>query len=444
MRFFTVLHESNVPKLPTLPKVLPATRDGDIEALSSLLVRIGEIISLPVTSIYNDLLIEFSLESGYKARSSTVSGVDGYGSVSKLFLSALKAYDGDLALLENCTLSKWAAFLDPRAHGLLSNDLKWCPTCWKEDIENSISPYARLYWSLKDVQYCGVHHNRLSVKCAVCGSPQKVVPHIPLLTYCKSCGANLIETTVEISIETDEKNRSSWISSALRQLVRATNVDNQELSITDLSKSVKAISDEYFYGDIRRVALNFGVRSEGLVKWVSQTSKPTIYSLIDLCYRLEIPPVDLLSKDYCFSFLDKSAHGCQPTKFINKPQHMSSARKIELLFRLNQEIKKTDSWVGPKELATELGITFSTLQRVHPQQYKVLKSKHDKKRKKQVQIDQKDRIIRLEKSVKSLVNQRIPVSERHLRSLTEVKPSDLRRSEIKAHLIEILKELNED
>jgi hypothetical protein len=75
--------------------------------------------------------------------------------------------------------------------GLVCAKARWCPACFKEDVEQG-TPYARLLWTFATVTCCPKHRTRLVERCG-CGADDTRVPGMAkcLPNICVQCSCDL-------------------------------------------------------------------------------------------------------------------------------------------------------------------------------------------------------------------------------------------------------------
>lgn len=86
-----------------------------------------------------------------------------------------------------------------RSPRTFADNLRWCPICMREFMNNGETGYFKLLWHLQDVTHCPLHKVQLQDRCYRCKSLQNSMARRRNCTACISCGAPLgrWETTQE-------------------------------------------------------------------------------------------------------------------------------------------------------------------------------------------------------------------------------------------------------
>ncbi|MBX3727273.1 MAG: TniQ family protein [Xanthomonadales bacterium] len=166
---------------------------GDVECLSSYLIRLSTIHAAPATS-----LIRFALDQRYAKGAGSMGGI--FTSSSSRFVRpnqtteylvralahALGVADGHL---DQTTFLAFHGAL-ARSERTFAKTLRWCPDCMGLGASGK-PPYFRLVWQLQPVVHCTRHGALLRDACASCGAQQDGVRPRRDLSACVRCSASL-------------------------------------------------------------------------------------------------------------------------------------------------------------------------------------------------------------------------------------------------------------
>lgn len=167
---------------------------GDVECLSSYLIRLSTIHAAPATS-----LIRFALEQRYGDEAGRMTGI--FTSSSSRFVRPNQTTEYLVGALAHA-LGVPEGHLDQTTflalHGVLARSertfaksLRWCPDCMGAGASESTPPYFRLVWQLQPVVHCMRHSTLLRDACASCGGQQDGVRPRRDLSACVRCSAPL-------------------------------------------------------------------------------------------------------------------------------------------------------------------------------------------------------------------------------------------------------------
>jgi len=90
-----------------------------------------------------------------------------------------------------CTTFLAMEHLKSRSVDLFSDQVRWCPCCLLDDIENGRTTYFRLIWCFEEVEYCHHHNVKLEDGCPSCNRYQIGVRRSYDLSACRHCDESL-------------------------------------------------------------------------------------------------------------------------------------------------------------------------------------------------------------------------------------------------------------
>lgn len=271
------------------------------EALSSYVVRLARAHSvsplalctrelLPITDIkMGRTLANFSMKD-----SKTLNGLNKYATEATRGFQQLTGRND----LENCTLLPWKDILDRRAVGLLHPHPRWCPACFIDWRAKSIDPYWPLLWFLSPATQCPTHAKALEERCPHCGSHQPFIPKHNYLDYCSRCGESLGFLTVAVNPRKEfaGKSASRFASQAVAEMISnnplASTFATHERMTQRFHQLIRIVGS----GNPAEMHRQLGLRPKTTTSWWRDGERPHIESLLVICYRLNLSPVDFLAK----------------------------------------------------------------------------------------------------------------------------------------------------
>lgn len=169
---------------------------------------------------------------------------------------------------------------------------RWCAECWRHDLKHNRPLYSRLVWSIDVYEAC-IHHKRiLSMVCPHCSEFQYSYPTLPRAHVCDYCGLNLFEEDQDYMQPPSDK--SMWVSRAIHRLIERSCAVGLEISERALPDAIKNLAERFAGNKAVFLANGLNFRATTLRDWEAGLLKPSLPRLIDFCYRLDIPPDQLL------------------------------------------------------------------------------------------------------------------------------------------------------
>lgn len=308
------------------PSYLPFYRqtpyglDGpEIEAFTSYVTRLADRHSIPATVLLRHARCCHGETSGRTNESPPNSmhhSLNGYGPKAQDFARALAAATGIPDLIK-LTLIPWDGAFARNAQGLLGRHLAWCPRCWGEDLVIGRTPYVRLYWLVKCVARCHRHEINLQRVCPACLHPQRIMPVIPRVRICGSCGADMIEHNKQSSCETapgslcyaqgsgtgglrqptpavDDGARKNWYARNVADLIGHTCAAGYGLRKGAANKAIVEIYETGCGGSAMALTGLTEKDKNAVYAWRSGKCCPQFQVFAELSYRLHVPLSSLL------------------------------------------------------------------------------------------------------------------------------------------------------
>ena len=273
------------------------TGTAQVESLSSYLVRFAGLQVLPTAIVatrhFAGQLASVSYAGGrnlYGARGSWMNGMGRWARESVARLEELTARDD----LSGLTTLPWRGVLSPS--GLTANVRRWCPECYWDMRARHGECWDPLSWFLLPVTYCPIHVRPLVMRCRECGVVQPWLPHDTTIGWCAVCGMDLAARNVTDSHVT-VRPYEEWMAHACGSLCTAGSqaVYRPQLVVTrdDFSDVIRRLVQKCDSGNRSAFSRRVGVSVHTPSRWI-RTGTIRIDSLLQLCMRLGLDPVDLL------------------------------------------------------------------------------------------------------------------------------------------------------
>jgi len=414
-----------------LPLVPCGLGTGSVEALSSYLCRQAEVI-MEMSHPYGRRLLSMyadprSLPKTQKFPAKGLHNCNGIGKVAARYVAATNTASTGSVDAYYLTLQPLSHLCDHYARGLHRQYLAWCDECWRADVEVERTPYVRMYWLLQATKICVFHNRRLSEYCPACGEIQLQYPFYPRQWLCDKCGFELYRNEND-SADENFSTEQGWASHSIFRLIERVYSDRIKLEEQSVARALdRVISTAKLSPAEFSIRLN--VDPKMISRLLSGQASPFFPALLDLCFRMDIP-VDqfLLDRDVLTSpeiWRDFAKPVFHAGSRIPEKQKESIHKKLRRLLLEN-------SLPPPRvsHLAAEFGISFTALSLTFPKEYRQLRSRYQKWEKKQRNISHADRLQNMTDAAFSLIRHGIYPSDRKLRDLKLVTPSDLRRDDV--------------
>lgn len=425
-------YDYNFPYFLKIP--IQGVGTGNVEALSSYLSRQAELLS-EWSHPYTQRLLKAYLDPAELPKEKQIPSYgmhacNGIGVMQARFSKAIREASGNKIDPDLMTLKPIEFLTDFNNHGLMRDALCWCASCFKDDVDKGLTPYVRLYWTIQQTQVCAIHNERLIDLCPACGSDKLTFPKLPKQHLCDKCGHELYKITGKqtrtSSTFTDEQ---SWFSHAIYNLIERLSSGDYEISTETVSNAIKRLVNTSKI-DVSELSKTLQVDPRMLNGLIDETRRPYFPAFMDMCYRLDIPPDQFLfDRDNLTAIEQWKTH---PHIGYVSMAKLSPRKKQKIYQDLKKALKsKSGPPARVSHIASKHGIRFSTIRYNFPTEYKELTQRRSAWERKFRQESHQTRIENLTAGIYSLARQGIYPSERKLRDLDYVIPSDLRREDIK-------------
>ncbi|BDI18785.1 hypothetical protein ANSO36C_45870 [Nostoc cf. commune SO-36] len=302
------LQEPTIPPRSRLYNLKPiGIGTPEVESLTGYIVRLAEEHCVPTGILILSELVPL-LKEGYifkskdggldKSFTSQTKTLNGMGSWALKLIKTLES----LTLrndLRSLTMLNWVEIIPPR--NLLRSIRAWCPSCYENWRVTEQTVYEPLLWSLKEVTICLHHHQRLCTECPYCHKDNRLLAWHSRPGCCSICREWLgispnVKSPNSIKLTEDELNWQIWVTNNLGNLIAAT----PHLSPPPkekISEMLSAYVNVLAHGNIAAFAKKLGINRTQTHRWCVEKTLPAIDTLLQICFQLEIPLLDFLTKD---------------------------------------------------------------------------------------------------------------------------------------------------
>lgn len=418
-----------------IPLKVAGQQSGDIEAMSSYICRHAEMV-MDWSHIYGQRLLDNfvttqELPACKKNSAEVLRLCNGVGVIAQRYIEAITAASDTKTNAQFLTLYPLRSLCDNNARGMQKQYMEWCPECWKQDRELGELPYVRLYWLVESTKICVAHNRRLSMYCPACGEIKLQFPKFPRQWICDKCGEDLSKPDEKHAPE-NFTAKDAWVSHAIYRLIERIYSDELILDQHIVAKSIKRLLQ---WSNLSQLDFcqKLNIEPKSIKNMLDPNHRPYFLAFLDLCYRMDLPPDQfLLDKDVLTS--TELWRGLPKPAFVSKV-NLNDKKKNHI----RNELKKvlTDNPNPPvrvSHLAIKFDISYTCLQYNFPDEYRELRARWTQWDKNYRRSNHTARLEHFVSAVFSLTKHGIYPSERKLRDLELVLPSDLRREDIKCLL----------
>jgi AraC-like DNA-binding protein len=223
-------------------------------------------------------------------------------------------------------------------------------------------------------------------------------------------------------------------------LIEKVIVGNVRVTPDAASLGVSRIANQLTGGSVYKLGQLINFEHMVLHSWVRGKNKPALATLLEFCRRVNVFPDDLLAQQATLlgpvSVQYRERPRFAPRTNLDEKDRASVRKYLAKLIAKNPLHARSTT-----DVAQELHMTYTKLQYHFPREYKVLRQRYLAWMEKVVFNHAKHRERKLKEGVAWLRKRHVYPSERHLKQLTGVLPSDLRRSDIRRLLRRLRRDL---
>lgn len=219
--------------------------------------------------------------------------INGYGKYAEQMSEVM----GELTLnrdLRSGTFLHWSDLFDGKGTGVLHPMRRWCADCLYGDRDGGQPCVQRLVWASYPVSHCPKHWTPLSSECPACGKPQLFISDAIALGRCCHCGGFLGTKEGLWDCPTSTAKEKFMTES----IARMVSIGPTAASLATLERFVgqlKAFSSRVVGGSISKLEREIGFRKGSISKWTTEGCRPQFDQFLELCFRINVSPIDLLS-----------------------------------------------------------------------------------------------------------------------------------------------------
>lgn len=222
------------------------------------------------------------------------STANGLGTYARMFVDLLSEA-ADPKACSDLTLLSLSGLLSHNGEGLLAKSPRWCALCLCDQLRAGRRPHRPLVWALEFYRVCSKHGTAMLDRCLACGCQQACVPCLPSVLHCSVCEESMVVAPQDHSIAFDRVDDAFeiWCSAALEDLIARREFLETRGSLAQLRANVDLLVDRHADGSRKALCNAIGLQIYALNGWVNKAERPSLASLIRLCYGVGVMPAEM-------------------------------------------------------------------------------------------------------------------------------------------------------
>lgn len=415
-------------RVPSLSPIPAMRRSGlGLESLSSLFSKLALEHCCAPYSLVHRVLVPISERLSprwVRVRAGEGQLVNGYGNVAISMSDALFRSTGMEGKL--LTAIALAEFCDPKGKHFMHKERPWCPTCYQEARYSGTPVWDPLYTYVRSTRVCVAHRRPLRFQCERCRRGQRHIPRIPFLDLCEHCGADLAIQS-HPQLDASRLGQDIWAANAFLGVMDAAGA-GEELSVENFTRNLTAIRNAHFGGQTRTMSRVLGLAKSSAKNWIERGSRPTWLSLVDLAWRLNIPPCQLVGPTQVITTPEEWRPG--EAQILDREHRRRSVLETRSLGQRLRRIARGEDELIPGELglaaaARRLGEQPDFLKRKFPRTaHRLVEARHASLRESS-QHQTAERDLRIAAAEERLSERGLPGTTRNLREVGGLSVTDL-------------------
>lgn len=294
----------------------------------------------------------------------TVNGLGPYAEDFALVTEELTCRNG----MEHLTMLPWQGIIPSIGTGLLAKRVQWCKACLVEHRHLGEYHGFPLVWSLDLYRVCHKHGTPLSSSCPWCGKAQPFFPYVPDQSRCDSCGGWLgsVAATDKPYPNLAVMEEDWWLATALAEMVAGNPYAKALASPENLRHILTRLVEEHAEGDRKRFSGMMGLSPTTMSCWLAKGKKPQFPQFIQICHRLDVTPVALLSREHKLTDI-KTPTSRQKLLCIEQRRKINQEEHIRIRKMLERIVMDPSDVRTLSQMAEALGVSRTFLKYHFPE-----------------------------------------------------------------------------
>lgn len=305
-----------------------------------------------------------TMGSGFEKRySKTVNGYSKYAKEICTSLSVATRREN----LEFGTFLRWKNLFDGKGSGLLHDRQRWCPSCLGEGRERNDAVVSyMLIWAVESITHCPIHLSPLKSNCPACDAVQPFIHTNLAYGRCATCGCLLGHRDGLFDVAPICRKQLFFLK-AVSQMI-AYQGDTRTIAAPDIfSEQVRAVASARCDGSIAELERQVGFRKSSMSKWILLRSRPQFDQFLELCFRMDILPIELLDGSWAND--NHRTFKADAVRRKRTPVKLTAAQEVGLLNEIEALIHDDSRYVHAKDVCAKHGITTAYFMYWYPLHY---------------------------------------------------------------------------
>lgn len=280
---------------PSLYRVTPEGVPGAPEAMLSWMLALSHAHCANPRLLLSRIMAESiqyrNVWGGSTFFERDCSTANGLGVYARMFVDLLLGAAGTKEC-RDLTLLSLTGLLAHNGEGLLAKSPRWCTLCLCDQLRAGKRAHRPLVWSLEFYRICTRHGIAMLDRCLACGSPQACIPSLPSVLHCSACEESMVVAPQDHVIAFDRVDNpfEVWCSVALEDLIAKREVLEAHGSLAQFRTNVKLLAGRLARGSRKALCHAVGLPIYALNGWVNKSERPSLASLLRLCYGVGAMP----------------------------------------------------------------------------------------------------------------------------------------------------------
>ena len=416
------------------PRLLPlepiGLGTGDVESLTSYLMRLASAHWVSPTRLYQDLVQK--RYGGNVRKLKSTAGLDSRGNAATWLSNALAVHSPLPVDFSKLTCLPLSDIVSKRQQGVMASTMRWCVLCYADMQKHGRPLHNKLLWSLKPIDACPAHEIHLSTTCSNCGRRPDFNRSNSIVGRCSNCGSDLSEQEPGRPISLGTREALLWKSRAIRDFIGANWSDPPRQ--IDLRRSLETVIESIGQGSRTRLAKELNLSRYLVLDWTKQNKRPNLVAFVEFCYRLDIPPARFFDQT---EMLITGPLRVRPNFSCQRRTPMSDKKYKRVKSQLRALIDGEADLGTLNDVATRLGISERMLADRYPEENATIARRGRARRAREKVERDAARCERVEIWANELAAREVYPSERQIKKGCGILPSDLRVPKVKAVLRKI-------
>lgn len=309
-----------------------------VESLTSYILRLSIAHNITLVDFIRYIMIPIFKKTYYMDNSGRFNSssfiemgcINGIGKNAEDWVEAIKLVTSRNDIQFLCMLS-WKNVISKK--GVHKRFKSWCSLCYSEMMNDDKECYDPLIWTFKNVNYCDIHNRKLSDSCTNKECNRKIpwLYRNMKVGYCPYCNAWLGGNDQNELLFAEVVRWQLFVLDKIKILISVPPVLMNSLSRTYFTESLIHAINYYSDGSVTKFTQNLSISKRSIQEYCNYNERklPMLESILDICYRYQIPILKLLVPEY--SYLPYGTKLSAPKNLLARENKNRRVKKCDLV-----------------------------------------------------------------------------------------------------------------